>query len=198
MDVTAQKLHNPYTEDMLIAVVTDVVSEVLGSDQSELTFDMSLGDDLGAESLDFVEIRYHLERRLGIALPQRSVFDHLSMLAPEIPVVSSNGKITAFGAKALQGSLFGYSDSLAREGARPNDVMQGGTIRNWARLCLGILDELPHACPDCGHREAIVSRTGKPACASCGAVIKPKSGDDAMAAATEAWLTASEETATAA
>jgi acyl carrier protein len=198
MDVTAQKLHNPYTEDMLIAVVADVACEVLGCDRAELTPEMSLGDDLSAESLDFVEIRYHLERRLGIALPQRSVFDHLSMLAPEILTVSSNGRITAFGAKALQESLFGYSETLAREGVRPNDVMQGGTIRNWARLCLGILDELPHACPDCGHREAIVSRTGKPACASCGTVIKPMSGDNAMAAATEAWLTASKEAAYAA
>lgn len=198
MDAITQKLHNPFSEDMLIAVVMDIACEVLGCDKDELAPEMSLGDDLGAESLDFVEIRYSLERRLGIALPQRSVFDQLATLAPEIPAIASNGKITEFGADALRNSLFGYSESLAREGARPHEVMQGGTIRNWARLCHRILDALPAACPDCGHHEAIVSRTGKPACASCGAVIKPASGDSTMAAATEAWLVTQKDAAIAA
>lgn len=198
MDVTIKKMHNPYTEALVVTVVTDIACEVLGCDMAEISPDMSLGDELGAESLDFVEIRYNLERRFGISLPQRSVFDVLATLAPEVPAIASNGKITEFGAKALRESLFAYSEAVASEGVRASDVMQGGTIRNWARLCLGILDGLPGACPDCGHHEAAVSRTGKPVCASCSTVIKPMSGDDAMLVSMETWLQTQEQVAVAA
>ncbi len=186
--VLNDKLYNPYSESMVINVVIDIACEVLGCDKSKLTPKTSLGDELGAESLDFVEIRYNLESKFGISLPQRSVLDYLAMLAPEIQAVADDGKLTKFGARALRGSLFDYNESVAHEGARPNDVMQGATIYNWARLCLGILECVPDACPDCHHTAAVVSRTGKIACASCGVIIKPMSGDEVMAAATQTWL----------
>lgn len=188
MDSIAKKMQSPYNETMLVDRVMDTVCEVLGCDKTELNPELSIGDELGAESLDFVEIRYNLERGLGIALPQRSVLDHLAVLAPNTPAVATNGGLTAFGAEALRSSLFGYSDKVAKEGARLNDVMQGATIRNWALLCLGILDSLPNACPDCGHHSASISRSGKPVCTSCNAALKPLSGEDVMLASTESWL----------
>ena len=198
MEVLKKKIKSPYTQGMVVNLVMETVCEVLGSDQTELSAEMSIGDELGAESLDFVEIRYILERRLGISLPQRSVLDHLAALAPGIATVAADGKLSTLGAQALRDSMFNYSDTLSHEGVSPNNVMQGATIRNWADLCFGILDTLPDACPDCGHTDAVVSRTGKSSCASCGAVIKPLSGDDAMAAATEKWLKTQEYAAIAA
>lgn len=188
METTAKKLRNPYTAAMLVGVVNETLVDVLGCSISDLAPDMSIGNDLAAESLDFVEIRYNLERRLGISLPQRSVIDQLAILCPNISAVAANGQLTEFGADALRGSIFNYSEGLVHEGARPAEIMQGATINNWASLCLGILDCLPTACPDCNHTEALISRTGKPACSACGTVIKPLSGDDALAMTTEAWL----------
>jgi acyl carrier protein len=188
MDNTTNKLRNPYTATMLVGVVNETLVDVLGCSICDLAPEMSIGNDLGAESLDFVEIRYNLERRLGISLPQRSVIDQLAILCPSICSVASNGRLTEFGASALRGSIFDYSEGLVHEGVRPAEVMQGATISNWASLCLGILDCLPCACPDCSHTEAVISRTGKPACGACGTVLKPLSGDDALALTTEAWL----------
>lgn len=180
-------LKNPYSEAKMLTLVTEALADVLGCPLDELDPDASIGDDLGAESLDFVEMRYNLEKRLGIVLPQKSVLDHLARLASDEPAVA-DGRLTEFGAHALRESLFGYSASLAREGARLHEIMQGATLRNWARLCLGIVGGLPASCPDCGHVQATIAPSGKPACAGCGTILRPWTGDDAMSASTEEWL----------
>lgn len=53
------------------ASVRRVVAETLGVEDGELTPEVSLADDLAADSLDVVEMAMALERELGVALPDR-------------------------------------------------------------------------------------------------------------------------------
>ena len=49
--------------------VTDIVSEQLGVDKEELTKDTSFVNDLGADSLDTVELVMELEEEFDINIP---------------------------------------------------------------------------------------------------------------------------------
>jgi len=49
--------------------VTDIVSEQLGVDKDELTKDTSFVNDLGADSLDTVELVMELEEEFDVNIP---------------------------------------------------------------------------------------------------------------------------------
>jgi acyl carrier protein len=53
------------------ATVRELVAEHLGVDSEQLAREVSLVDDLAADSLDLVEIAVAIEGHLGIELPQR-------------------------------------------------------------------------------------------------------------------------------
>ena len=49
--------------------VKEIIVENLGCDESEVTMDSHLMDDLGADSLDAVELSLALEDKLGVKIP---------------------------------------------------------------------------------------------------------------------------------
>ncbi len=49
--------------------VSEIVAEQLGVDISEVTIDASFIDDLGADSLDTVELVMALEEEFGVEIP---------------------------------------------------------------------------------------------------------------------------------
>lgn len=55
------------------ARVRHLVADTLGVDVDELTAEVSLTDDLAADSLDLAELTVRLESELGIVLPDRMV-----------------------------------------------------------------------------------------------------------------------------
>jgi acyl carrier protein len=54
--------------------VTRVLVEALSVDEEELTPAATLQGDLGAESIDFLDIVFRLEREFGIAIPRGELF----------------------------------------------------------------------------------------------------------------------------
>jgi len=57
----------------LFEKVREVVSEQLGIEYDEITAESLFLDDLGADSLDIVELIMALEERFGIAIPDEDV-----------------------------------------------------------------------------------------------------------------------------
>ncbi len=49
--------------------VKDIIVEQLGVDEEEVTLDASFTDDLGADSLDIVELVMAFEEEFGIEIP---------------------------------------------------------------------------------------------------------------------------------
>ena len=49
--------------------VKDVILDKLGSEESQITMEASFVDDLGADSLDTVELIMELEEEFGIEIP---------------------------------------------------------------------------------------------------------------------------------
>lgn len=57
------------TQKSVAEVVTSIIIEQLGVDAKEVTMDASFVDDLGADSLDFVELIMAFEEEFNISIP---------------------------------------------------------------------------------------------------------------------------------
>jgi len=63
--------------------VQDVLSDALGVDQEEIVPEATLQGDLGAESIDFLDIVFRLERAFSIKIPKGELFPEDLQANPE-------------------------------------------------------------------------------------------------------------------
>ena len=56
-------------KDQILADMADIVNDITGVDQSEVTFEKSFVDDLDVDSLSMVEIIYASEEKFGVEIP---------------------------------------------------------------------------------------------------------------------------------
>jgi len=170
-------MNNPYRKDQLLDLVKTTFVDVLGCNSEEITKDAALVNDLGADSLDFVEFRYMIEKQLGITLPHKSVLEHLATAMGGMDQIYKNGKITPFAATVLRESPFQYSEDQVVDGMLPYEIMAVTTVSNWVSFCYTLFDYLPAVCPNCNANESQLSHESKAICAFCGSALKPQSGD---------------------
>ena len=64
----------PMTRDDIFAKVSDQLQDALGVDDDEVTPDATLTGDLGAESIDFLDIVFRLEKTFVIKIPRGELF----------------------------------------------------------------------------------------------------------------------------
>jgi len=58
------------THEEIYAKVKDVLVDALGVDEDEVVPTAVIRDDLGAESIDFLDIMFRLEKAFGIKIPK--------------------------------------------------------------------------------------------------------------------------------
>jgi len=83
------------SRDEILRQVQAVMVDALGIDEAEAVADASLMGDLGAESIDFLDIVFRLEKVFGIKIPREELFPIENMMTN--PEFVSNGKLTAKG-----------------------------------------------------------------------------------------------------
>ena len=74
--------------------------DALGVDEDEVTPDATLMADLGAESIDFLDIVFRMEKAFGIKIPREELFPAESILTNSEYI--SNGKLTPKGLAELK------------------------------------------------------------------------------------------------
>jgi len=62
------------TNEEIYAKVTDTLMDALGVDDDELTPEATLVGDLGAESIDFLDIVFRLEKNFDVKIPRGELF----------------------------------------------------------------------------------------------------------------------------
>lgn len=89
----------PPTKDEVFEKVQGALVDALGVDDEEVTTEATLVGDLGAESIDFLDIVFRLEKAFGIDIPRSELF-------PEDILTSADyvqdGKVTADGLDKLK------------------------------------------------------------------------------------------------
>ena len=69
--------------DEVFLKVRDVLSDALGVDDEEVTPQATLQGDLGAESIDFLDIVFRLEKEFSIKIPKGELFPDDILNNPE-------------------------------------------------------------------------------------------------------------------
>jgi acyl carrier protein len=64
----------PMSRDEIYDKVKEVLVDALGVDDDEVTPKATLRGDLGAESIDFLDIAFRLEKAFGIKIPRGEMF----------------------------------------------------------------------------------------------------------------------------
>lgn len=92
------------TPDEIEKKVIQVIADSLCADTDAITPQSSLMRDLGAESIDFLDIMFRLEKEFGIKIPQREI-ERMARggLAPE--EFEINGVLQAKGAERMRALL---------------------------------------------------------------------------------------------
>lgn len=182
-------MENPFSKEQVFAAVRESLARVLGMSPADIGSDQSMVDDLGAESLDFVELNAIVEKSFNFFLPSRSVLDHAGKVSgqPERFYHPKTG-LTAEGVELLAQSPYHYTQVAV--GNSTYDIFNASTPGNLAGICHEIFNHLPASCPSCGHSEARVSLAGKVVCAECNGALRPAHGDEVLARWVGTWLAA--------
>ena len=91
------------SQDEIFAKVSATLVEALNVEEEEIKPTSTLQGDLGAESIDFVDIVFRLEREFGIKIPRGELFPESIFQAD--PEFVQNGKVTDKGLAELHARM---------------------------------------------------------------------------------------------
>lgn len=89
----------PMNEQEVFEKVRDTLVEALGVDEDEVTAEATLTGDLGAESIDFLDIVFRLEKTFNIKIPRGELFPDNVLNNPDFV---QDGKLTEQGLEQLK------------------------------------------------------------------------------------------------
>ncbi len=77
---------------MVMEKIKGILAEQLNIDESEIVPEASFIDDLGADSLDIVELIMSMEEEFGIEIPEEEV-ESLSTVGAAVEYIKANANI---------------------------------------------------------------------------------------------------------
>jgi acyl carrier protein len=126
------------TPDEIYGKVSRVVSESLNVDESDFSLTAKLQEDLGAESIDFLDIVFRLEREFSVRIPRGELFPE-SVFQGDRDFVR-DGRVTEQGMAELR-SRMPYADlsafSLDRRLTAVQELFTVGLIVRYMAWKLG-------------------------------------------------------------
>jgi len=91
------------SRDQIFGQVQEVLVDALGVDDDEVTPEATLMGDLGAESIDFLDIVFRLEKAFEMKIPREELFPAESLM--NSPEFVNNGKLTETGLSELRNKM---------------------------------------------------------------------------------------------
>ena len=102
------------TSTDVYARVTKVLTQALGVEESDIKPSATLQGDLGAESIDFLDIAFRLEREFLIKIPRGELFSE--MILKDATEIVQDGRVTDIGLEKLRAQLpFANLSDLERD-----------------------------------------------------------------------------------
>ena len=115
--------------------VKEAIVEALGVEPEEVEPNSVLFDDLGAESLDLLDIVFRLEKTFGIKVPrggiQQDVFAAEGLKEEDVVV---DGALTALGAEKLRERMPEVDKEKINEGFRTDDIPILFTVQTFVNI----------------------------------------------------------------
>lgn len=176
------------TEQKVFDELKKAVFETLKADEDSIKPGTSLIKDLGAESLDFLDINYRLEQAFGIKMARHFVLEHIEEMFGEGSAIDENGQLTE---KAIELLKIRFGDNIPhlKPGMDMDEIPNLITAQSIAKGVMDILDTIPEKCPHCGNPTWKSDDETHIKCGSCGEPAPFKNGDDLI----NEWLTKVQE-----
>jgi len=125
------------TRDEIFEKVREVLVDALAVDDDEVTSSASLTRDLGAESIDFLDIGFKLEQAFGFKIEQGELFPDQVTQDPEFV---RDGKVTEKGLAALKEKMPHADFSVLDEDPQVTRVAEIFTVEALVKFVENKLD----------------------------------------------------------
>ena len=123
--------------DDIFSKIQEVLDDALGVDEDEVTPEASLTADLGAESIDFLDIVFRIEKTFDVKISQGELFPE-NLVDNEEWVV--DGKLTDAGLDMLKGRMshvdFDTFEGGDRSISKLGDAITVNSLVNFVELKL--------------------------------------------------------------
>ena len=114
--------------------VQSTLVDALGVDAEEVTGESTLTGNLGAESIDFLDIVFRLEKNFNIKIPRGDLFPENVLSDPQFV---SGGKVTEKGLEELRTRMPWANFERIRENLNVQDLFTVEMIVNYVESKLG-------------------------------------------------------------
>jgi acyl carrier protein len=138
--------------------------------------------ELGAESLDLLDVAFALESEYRISFPRTDILARATIHFGEDALVKE-GLVTDLGLQLLREGMPELDPDLIKPGLRDTDVAQKITVGSFARITQRLIDAkaaFPRSCPECSSTLLESQALPEFECASCGTIVPVPSGDEIL------------------
>jgi len=127
------------SQDEIFSKVSATLVEALNVEEDEIKPTSTLQGDLGAESIDFLDIVFRLEREFGIKIPRGELFPEAIFQGD--PEFVQNGKVTDKGLAELKARMPFADLSKFETNPEVSGISDLFTVEMITRYIQGKLDE---------------------------------------------------------
>jgi acyl carrier protein len=163
--------------ETVLAVLKRAIVGAIGIEEEVIKPESVLTRDLGAESLDFLDINYQIEQAFGLKMARYSVLVHAEELFGEGSVLDTQTRLTKE-AVLLLGKRFGGNASHLRPGMDLEEVLALVTVQSMVDAVMDIIDTRREDCTYCGHTVFHSPDGCRAVCSSCGEKATYLNGDE--------------------
>ena len=121
--------------DAVYPTVAKTIADALGSEVDEVRPDASLINDLGAESIDFLDIVFRLERAFKVKIPRGKIIEDARGDLPEA-AFEQKGVVTDAGLATLRSFLSEVPADRIKPPLKVADVPRLFTPQTFAKLVI--------------------------------------------------------------
>jgi acyl carrier protein len=121
--------------DEIFPTVAKTIADALGCELDEVRRDASLIDDLGAESIDFLDLVFRLERAFKVKIPRGKIIEDARGDLPEAEF-EQKGVVTEAGLVRLKQFLAEVPADRFKAPLKATDIPRLFTAETFAKLVL--------------------------------------------------------------
>lgn len=120
--------------------VREIVADVLVIDEDDVSLNSRLIADLGAESIDFLDLVFQLEKEFKIKIPRGQLEKNARGDLPE-DEFEKGGVLTAQGLNALQNYLSEVPADQFKANMKVNEIPMLFTVETFCKLIVSAINE---------------------------------------------------------
>lgn len=118
----------------------EIIADVLVIDEADVSLDSRLIADLGAESIDFLDLVFQIEKEYGIKIPRGQLEKNARGELSESEF-EQGGVLTAKGLAALKKYLSEVPESHFKDNMKVNEIPMLFTVETFCKLIVSALAE---------------------------------------------------------